>query len=75
MGWNDEAGVAFTDLNNTAFEICKTPEQEDISCFQEDRNGKLWLGFDGKGLACYDSKQINYKLFNTHNSNIPLILL
>lgn len=49
-------------LNNTAFEICKTPEQEDISCFQEDRNGKLWLGFDGKGLACYDSKQINYEL-------------
>ena len=68
-------GVAFTDLNNTAFEICKTPEQEDISCFQEDRNGKLWLGFDGKGLACYDSKQINYKLFNTHNSNIPSNLI
>lgn len=68
-------GVAFTDLNNTVFEICKTPEQEDISCFQEDRNGKLWLGFDGKGLACYDSKQINYKLFNTHNSNIPSNLI
>ena len=68
-------GVAFTDLNNTAFEICKTPEQEDISCFQEDRNGNLWLGFDGKGLACYDSKQINYKLFNTHNSNIPSNLI
>lgn len=43
--------------------------------FQEDRNGKLWLGFDGKGLACYDSKQINYKLFNTHNSNIPSNLI
>ena len=68
-------GVAFTDLNNTAFEICKTPEQEDISCFQEDRNGNLWLGFDGKGLACYDSKQKNYKLFNTHNSNIPSNLI
>lgn len=68
-------GVTFTDLNNTSFEICRTQEQEDISCFQEDKNGKLWLGFDGKGLACYDRDRKNYKLYNTHNSNIPSNLI
>lgn len=68
-------GVAFTCLNNTSFEICRTPEQEDISCLQEDKNGYLWLGYDGKGLARYDSKKKNYKLFDTKNSTIPSDLI
>lgn len=68
-------GVAFTCLDNISFEICRTPEQEDISCIQEDEKGYLWLGFDGKGLVRYDKKRHTYQLFNTSNSNIPSNLI
>lgn len=68
-------GVAFTRLNNTAFEICSTPEQEDISCLLEDKDGYLWIGYDGKGLARYDNELKTYKLFDTKNSSIPSDLI
>ena len=68
-------GIAFTCLDNTSFEVHQVPELEDISCFQEDRNGYLWLGLDGKGLLCYDSARKTYKSFNTSNSCIPSDLI
>ncbi len=68
-------GVSFTCLNNTFFEVYRAPELEDISCFQEDNDGYLWLGFDGKGLARYDSERGTYKFFNTGNCNIPSNLI
>lgn len=68
-------GVAFTCLNNTFFEVCRMPEQEDISCFREDNDGCLWIGFDGKGLACMDEKRKLLRFFNTGNSSIPSDLI
>lgn len=68
-------GVVFTCLNNTFFEVCHMPQQEDISCFSEDSDGHLWVGFDGKGLVCIDERQKLYRSFNTDNSSIPSDLI
>ena len=68
-------GVSFTCLNNTFFEVCRMSKQEDISCFIEDGNGCLWIGFDGKGLACVDERRKQCQYFNTDNSSIPSDLI
>ena len=55
-------GATFTSLHNVTFETCRLPQQEDVSCLVEDKDGNLRLGFDGEGLAYYDKKNNNYNI-------------
>ena len=43
-------GVAFADLSSTDFNLVKTGEREDVSAMARDRQGNLWIGFDGAGI-------------------------
>lgn len=66
MAWigTSKLGVAYTYLNNTSISILPTPFNEDIGFFCQDATGKLWIGFDGKGL--YDTS--TSKHYNEANS-------
>ena len=50
--WTGSAklGVAFTDMNCPSFDIVSTGDCEDVSSFIQDRNGNLWIAFDGAGI-------------------------
>ena len=43
-------GAAFADLNCPEFTHVSTDNYEDVSALLEDKNGNLWIGFDGAGL-------------------------
>ena len=43
-------GAAFADLNCPEFTHVSTENYEDISALLEDKNGNLWIGFDGSGI-------------------------
>lgn len=64
-------GATFTSLHNVTFETCRLPQQEDVSCLVEDKDGNLWLGFDGEGLAYYDRKKNNYTFISKKQDAIP----
>lgn len=57
-------GVAYSGLNNLIFENHYCPQLEDVSCFYEDGEGKLWLGFDGEGIASYDKVKTPILIIN-----------
>lgn len=50
-------GATFTSLHNVTFETCRLPQQEDVSCLVEDKDGNLWLGFDGKDWLTMTGKK------------------
>ena len=43
-------GIAFTDMNSPNFDIVSTGDCEDVSSFIQDRQGNLWIAFDGDGI-------------------------
>lgn len=43
-------GAAYADLNCPEFTHVSTENFEDISALFEDKNGNLWIGFDGAGI-------------------------
>ena len=43
-------GVAFTDMNFPSFDKVSTGDCEDVSSFIQDRQGNLWIAFDGAGI-------------------------
>ena len=47
-------GAAFTDLNSPRFTHVSTGRHEDVSALLEDREGRLYIGFDGDGVTCGD---------------------
>lgn len=68
-------GVAYSGLNNLIFENHYCPQLEDVSCFYEDGEGKLWLGFDGEGIASYDKDKNTYTYYKSKNKEIPSDLI
>lgn len=68
-------GVAYAGLNNLIFDNHFCPQLEDISCFYEGKDGKLWLGSDGEGIACYDKNENTYAYYTTKNGKIPSDLI
>ncbi|MDO4180168.1 MAG: two-component regulator propeller domain-containing protein [Bacteroidales bacterium] len=68
-------GVSFACLNDIAFSTHLLPGQEDVKCLQEDKEGNLWLGFDGEGLACQKVGQDSYTRFRMKEHAIPSDLI
>lgn len=64
-------GVAYSCLNNFIFENLYCPKKEDVSCLLEDKEGNLWFGFDGEGIARYDEKKKQYTYYNANDGTIP----
>lgn len=47
-----KVGVAIARLGGFHFSVISTPFMEDIGFMAQDAQGKLWIGYDGKGMAC-----------------------
>ena len=43
-------GVAYTDMSCPSFNLISTGDYEDVSSLIQDKNGNLWIGFDGAGV-------------------------
>jgi signal transduction histidine kinase/ligand-binding sensor domain-containing protein/DNA-binding response OmpR family regulator len=43
-------GAAFADMNRPEFNLISTGDHEDVSSLLQDRQGNLWIGFDGSGI-------------------------
>lgn len=43
-------GVAFADMNRPEFNLISTGDYQDVSTLLQDRQGNLWIGFDGNGI-------------------------
>lgn len=68
-------GVSFASLDKTTFSTCFLSEQEDVKCLQEDKEGNLWMGFDGEGLARKDVDGESYTRFRAKEYSIPSDLI
>ena len=44
-------GIAFADMYGSNFNIVSTGPLEDVSSLLRDRQGNLWIGFDGGGIT------------------------
>ena len=64
-------GVAYSSLHDIIIENYRCPQQEDVSCLLEDKNGDLWLGFDGEGIAKYNKTLDKYTYFKLKENSIP----
>lgn len=64
-------GLAYTMLDEASVTVCRTAKHEDICCFQEDSSGRLWIGYDGKGIAVYDSTGVMLRSFSTQEGRLP----
>ena len=63
-------GIAFADMSSTNFNLVKTGELEDVSSLTRDRNGNLWIGFDGAGILM-KSPTGQERQFSVMNQQIP----
>lgn len=45
-----KVGVAMARLGGFRFSVISTPFREDIGFIAQDAQGKLWIGYDGKGM-------------------------
>ena len=63
-------GVAYTNLNNTLFSLVSTGNREDINYITEDKQGNIWMGFDGDGVA-RQSPDGNFIYYNVENGGAP----
>lgn len=43
-----------------------------ITAIEKDKQGKLWFGSNGSGIAIYDPKQKIFEILNHSNSKLPL---
>lgn len=61
-------GVAVTRLGGVKFSVIPAHFGEDIGFMAQDAMGKLWVGYDGKGLACMDLQGNLQHSWNEDNS-------
>ena len=63
-------GAVYMDLTDPLFSVKRFSGKEDVSCIVDDREGNLWVGFDGSGLLRIDSNG-HETLFNQKNGSLP----
>ena len=68
-------GIACCRLGSTGISVHDTKCHEEISCFIEDNDSSLLIGFDGKGLGVLGNDGSPMKLYNTANSDLQSDLM
>lgn len=68
-----KSGVCYTDLRDSMFEKRSLPIGEEISGFQEDHKGNLWVATDGDGLLKIGPEYLRH--FTIANSSLPTNLI
>ena len=63
-------GAAFTDMSSPGFNIVPTGDREDVSALVEDREGNLWLAFDGGGIMMQGKNGVK-RLFTAAQEQLP----
>ena len=63
-----KVGAAVTRLEGARFTVVKTPVSEDVGFLAQDSHGRLWIGFDGSGLALADGAGRVQHIYNVKNS-------
>ena len=63
-------GVAMTDMNSPNFNVVSTGDMEDVNSLVEDRQGNLWIGFDGEGVMM-KSKTGAVRYFSALQNQLP----
>lgn len=63
-----KVGVAIARLGGFHFSVISTPFMEDIGFMAQDVQGKLWIGYDGKGMACLAADGHLSPIYNIGNS-------
>lgn len=70
-------GAAYADLNSPEFIHIATDGREDVSALTEDKQGNLWIGFDGEGIMMKEKDKGNRenfsaaKTFSARNGQLP----
>ena len=63
-----KVGVAVTHLGGFSFSVIQTPFAEDIGFMAQDAQGRLWVGYDGRGLVCMEDGSHPSLVYHTGNS-------
>lgn len=74
MDRNRQTGRSYSGLNNRYSKTIIVPNWR-CQLFYEDGEGKLWLGFDGEGIASYDKDKNTYTYYKSKNKEIPSDLI
>ena len=63
-----KVGAAVTRLGGARFSVVDAPTSEDVGFLAQDSRGRLWIGFDGSGLALADGEARVQHIYNVENS-------
>ena len=63
-------GATYVDLSPQFFKMTKYEGREDVSCLTQDKQGNIWIGYDGDGMARV-SPTGNVTFYNKESSSMP----
>lgn len=66
-----QAGLWWIQLGRSAANLLMTDIDEEISCLVRDREGHLWVGYDGAGIQVLDSDMTQLHYFSRHGDYLP----
>ena len=57
--------------NDSVFRTIDIGREANVSCFNVEHNGAVWMGLDGKGLAYMESQGATAKFYNKLTGTLP----